>query len=91
MERVQAQHRGGGAGGDYVVDPPRTIGGNVGEQPGSFGAEVVEESVQRGGVAAFARPYQPARVVIGDDEQIPLALAVVMWVILSRVRRDFFN
>ena len=76
VERVQAQHRGGGARGDHVVDPLRAVGGDVGELPGPFGAQVVEEPVQRRGVAVLARPYQPARVVIDHDQQVALALAV---------------
>jgi len=73
VEGVQAQHRGGSAGRDHVVDPLGAVGGDVGELPGSFAAEVVEEPVQRRGIAVLARPHQPAGVVIHDDQQIALA------------------
>jgi hypothetical protein len=78
-----------GAGGDHVVDPFRAVGGDVGELPGPFGAQVVEEPAQGLLVAVLTGPDQPAGVVIDDDQQVALALAVVMRVILSRVPPGF--
>jgi hypothetical protein len=38
--------------------------------------ESIEEGPQRGGVAAFGCPGEPASFVIGDRQQVPVALAV---------------
>ena len=76
MEDVQTQHRLRGALAHDVVDPLRAVRGNVAELGGSCLAEQVEEPGRRGGVAALARPHQPAGVVIDHTQQVTLPLAV---------------
>ena len=76
MERIGAAHRVRGPLGDDPGDPVGHISRNVGEQRRAFGAELVEEHVQRGVVAARAGPHQPAGVVIDDHDQIAVPALV---------------
>ena len=76
--------------GDDGVDELRPVRGDVGQRGGALGAEVVEEPTQGFLRAVLAGPDEAAGVVVGHDQQIPLPLAVVMWVILVKgFRKDF--
>ena len=90
MKGVQTQHRARGPGRHDVVDPLRTVGGDMGQRRGPLGSQVVEEPAQRVLVAVLARPHQPTRVMINHDKEIPLPRTAVMWVILVKgFRKDF--
>jgi hypothetical protein len=62
----------------------------VGERGGALGAEIVEEPTQGLLRAVLPSPHQPAGVMAGHHQQIPLPLTAVMWVILVKgFRKDF--
>jgi hypothetical protein len=74
--RVEAVHRPWGTLGDHGCDPFGGVGRDVCELPGPLVAEVVEERGHGGLVPTLGGPHQAAGVVIDDQGQIPLALAV---------------
>lgn len=76
MERVQAGDRLRGAAAHRVVDPVWAIRAHVGQQPGPVIAERVEERLDGGFVASLSGPHEPAGVVVDDDGDVALALAV---------------
>jgi hypothetical protein len=76
MERVGAAHGVRGAAGLDPGDPVRHFGRDVGQLGGAFGAELVEEDVQSGVVAARSRPHQTAGVVIDHDDEVAVAALV---------------
>ena len=76
MERIGAPQRVGGPASDDTGDPVGHIGRNIGEQRRAFGAEFVEEHVQRGVVAAGSGPHEPAAVMIDDHDQIAVPALV---------------
>ena len=76
VKRVDAARRLRGALGDRSADPAGHVGGHQLQLFAALFAQLVEEREHRGAVAARGGPHQPAGVVVDDDSQIALALAV---------------
>ena len=76
MERVDAADRVGHALGDRPGDPRGHVGGDQFDLFAALFAERVEEREHRLAVAAGGGPHQPPGVMVDDDGQVPLALAV---------------
>jgi hypothetical protein len=61
------------AGGGGPGDPVRAVGGQVGQQPGPFLAELAGEGVHGPGLAAGRGPDQQPGVVVHHDDQVLMA------------------
>ena len=66
----------GARAGNDPGDPVGHVSRNMREQRRPVGAELVEEHVQRGVVAAGPGPHEPAAVMIDDHDQIAVAAFV---------------
>jgi len=80
----RGDHRLGCALAHHVVNELRAVGGDVGELRAAGLAQQVEEALQGGGVAALARPHQPAGVVVDDAEQVALPTAEISSIPIRR-------
>lgn len=76
MKRVDAADRVREAIGDRAGDPGRHVAGHQLDLFAAFFAELVEEPLDRLAVTARGGPDQSAGVVIDDDGQVALALAM---------------
>jgi hypothetical protein len=76
VEGVHAAHRVGEAVGDRASDPARHVARHQFDLFAAFLAQRVEERLDGLAVTPRGRPHQPAAVVIDDDGQVALALAV---------------
>lgn len=76
LERVECDHSPCRAALHGVVDPLGAVSADVRELRRTPLAERVEEHLDGGFVASFGRSYEPAGVVVGDDGDVALPLAV---------------
>ena len=74
--RIRVSHRVGGPLLDDAGDPVSHVSADVGQLGAALLAELVEEHVEGGVVAAGAGPHQRAGVVVDDDDQVAVPALV---------------
>jgi len=76
VEGISAPDRVRAVRCDLISDPPRSVGGDVGDGGATGFAQRGEERSEGLAVPSRRGPHQPAGVMVDDDRDVPVALLV---------------